>query len=126
MANIKGIPARKYITDLLKTLNYDVYFIGQSYRYRDHPYIVLKAMERTQDAINRMGAYQYYDVMVYVPDTSIVLLDTIMDRIEILLSAQSEILDLTLDMSQDYHDIDINMLMRSISFRVPQIIRGCK
>lgn len=116
---------RQFIYEVLKTTGYDVFNIGQNYERSATPYIVLKALERQIDTYNRRGAYQYYEVQVYVPDTSVKLLDSVLDAIEEALSASIQSSMVNTNLGGDYHDIDINMYMRYIQFQIPIGLRGC-
>lgn len=115
---------RQQIYEILKTLNYEVFNIGQNYVFSDVPYIVLRDAGQ-EGAINRLGAYKTWEVLAYVPDTSIVLLDEILDRVEEVLSASSNQIRINGTRGIDYLDEEINMYMSYIQFYVPRNVRGC-
>lgn len=117
---------REQVYNILTMLGYEVYNIGQHYLRENVPYIVLKAGTRDPDISNRLGAYQNYDVLVYVPDTSIKLIDPILDRVEEVFNTNAPQVEILANWGEDYHDININMYMRSVTLSVPIVIRGCK
>lgn len=115
---------RQTIYDMLTAAGYPVYNIGQNYRYSDTPYLVLR--DAGQDAsFNRLGGFKIWEVMCYVPDTSIVMLDTILDKVEEVLAVTSPEIRPNGNRGMDYHDTEINMYMNYVQFRVPRNIRGC-
>lgn len=115
---------RQFLYNALKTLNYPVKFIGQSYRYETSPYLVLRNSGMNTSA-NRTGAYDMWEVLVYVPDTSVKFLDGILDKVEETLVLADSGIEATGQRGSDYHDTEINMIMNYIEFRVPRLIRGC-
>lgn len=94
--------------------------IGQSYKHSDAPYIVLKAMYDQPDNGNRYGGWQAYDILCYVPDTSVKLLDDFVTAVRNrAIELQEEGIEYTGSLGEDFHDTEINMYMRYVSIRVP-------
>lgn len=119
---------RKYLINMLQTLlpQYKVYNVGQHYVFDEQPYIVLRAADSAQIlSTNRLGVYQYYEIMCYVPETSAILLD---EMIDIVSQAVGHFcgkgLEQTGIMSGDYHDTEIKMYMRYFEIRVVKDIIG--
>lgn len=98
--------------------------IGQSYKYSDEPYIVLKAMNQTPDGNNSFGGYQFYNLLCYVPDTSTYQLDRLVTAVKNrVFELKDQGVELTGELGEDFHDADISMYMRYIEIRVPQQIQ---
>ena len=94
--------------------------IGQSYKYSDTPYIVLKAMTDTSDGGNRLGGYQVYNLLCYVPDTSTKMLDDLVNAVKNrVLELQNEGIEYAGSLGEDFHDTEISMYMRYVAIRVP-------
>lgn len=115
---------RKTIYEMLTALNYKVYNIGQNYKFSDTPYLVLRDAGQ-ETTTNRLGAFKTWEVQVYVPDTSMVLLDSILNKVEETLAVSSEEIRPNGVRGMDYHDTEINMYMNYIQFLVPRTVRGC-
>lgn len=116
---------RKFLYDALTSaLGYDVHNIGQNYKYESSPYLVLR-YDGQDESTNRLGAYSTWEVQVYVPDTSMMLIDGILDKVEEVLTNAAQNIETTGQRGGDYHDEAINMYMNYIQFRVPRTIRGC-
>lgn len=112
--------------ELLQSLfpEYTVYNVGQHYKRDTKPYIVVRSSTQLQEYLgSRKGAYQIFDIMVYVPDKSIVILDTIIEDIHERLIRSAPFhtyFTFTGNVSQDYHDFDIEMYTKSITVQVPR------
>lgn len=93
--------------------------IGQSYRHSDKPYIVLKAMSDASGG-NSFGSFQNYNLLCYVPDTSMKMLDDLVNAVRNrVFELQSEGIEYAGSMGEDFHDTEINMYMRYVAMRVP-------
>lgn len=94
--------------------------IGQSYKHSDTPYIVLKAMTDSRSGRNSFGGFQSYNLLCYVPDTSTKQLDDLVKAVKNrVFELQSEGVEYTGSMGEDFHDTEINMYMRYVAIRVP-------
>lgn len=94
--------------------------IGQSYKRSDKPYIVLKAMVDAKDGGNSYGGFQNYNLLCYVPDTSTKMLDDLVNAVRNrVFELQSEGVEYTGSLGEDFHDTEINMYMRYVAIRVP-------
>lgn len=109
---------RKEIFDILNKV-YKTYSIGQHYVHDTEPYVILKASSQQNDIGNSLGCWQLYNIMCYVPDTSIVLMDEMIKRVTDLIKGIREI-EITGILGEDYHDTEINMYMRYVEIRVPK------
>lgn len=97
-----------------------VYNVGQSYKHKGSPYIVLKAMTDSRSGNNSYGGFQTYNIMCYVPDTSTAQLDEIITAVKNkVFELQKYGIEYTGDLGEDFHDSDINMYMRYVGIRVP-------
>lgn len=118
---MKKIWNRKAIFDLINKV-YPVYSVGQHYQHDDNPYVILKATQQQVDTGgSQLGGFQNYDIMCYVPATSILQLDEMLKRIKDII-VPIEGLEFTGDMNEDFHDTEINMYMRYLQIRVPKEI----
>lgn len=115
---------RYKLYNVLKTLNYPVENIGKSYKFKDSPYLVLRYAGLT-NSINRIGGYDTWEVQVYVPDTSMVLLDAIIDKVDEVLVTNFIGIESTGLTGADTHDTEIGMYMNYVQFRVPRLLRRC-
>lgn len=98
----------------------DSYWIGQHEGECITKYVVLKFNSQSPSIENKKGGWQYLEVMAYVPDTSISLLDPLTNN---LLTALLQLgLEPTGNMTPDYLDTDKKAFMRSIEFRMPKEI----
>lgn len=107
---------RKEIIELLQSTGYPVYNIDQKYTNFDEPYIVLRAAYRAQSTRNSRGYRQTWEVLCYVPDTSMVRLDAMVETVMTMLKTERHRLYITGVMGPDFHDEDTNTYMRYISF----------
>lgn len=115
---------RKILYDVLNESNYKIYNIGQKPNFSRVPYLVLR-YAGMNDSINRLGAFDTWEVLAYVPDTSIRYLNDILDNIETLMTSSIQSLKVTGIRGSDFHDTEINMYMNYIQFAVPRTIKGC-
>ena len=115
---IKASWNRKAIHNVLNKV-YPTYSIGQHYVHDKEPYIVLKAASQQNDIGNALGGWQVYNVMCYVTDTSIALLDEMLKRVVDIFKGIREI-EITGIMAEDYHETEIRMYMRYVEIRVPK------
>lgn len=112
--------------ELLQSLfpDFKIYNVGQHYKHSLEPYFVVRASTQLQEYLgSRLGAYQIFDIMVYVPETSIVILDNIIEDIHerlIRSAPYKRYFTFTGTVSQDYHDTDIQMYTRSVTVQVPR------
>lgn len=112
--------------ELLQSLfpEYVVYNIGQHYKKSLVPYLVVRtAAQQPEFFGSRRGAYQIFDILIYVPDTSVVILDTITEDVYERLRRSvpfQRYCHFTGTVTADYHDFDIKMYMRSINVEVPR------
>lgn len=103
-----------------------VYNVGQHYKHDEEPYLVLKAMTESQDTANSLGGYQNYNIMVYVPDTSTVLLDNKLSEVKQKVFMLSQFgVEYTGELGEDFYETEIRMFMRYVAFRVPKQIKPC-
>lgn len=94
--------------------------VGQSYKYSDTPYIVLKAMKDERDVGNSFGGFQRYNLLCYVPDTSTKILDNLVTAVKNrVFELQGEGIEYIGSVGEDFHDTEINMYMRYVEIRVP-------
>jgi len=112
---------RVSLIEILKPL-YPTHNIGQHYQHDVNPYIVLRAgyqRSGTNNIGSKKGALQTYEILCYVPDTSIIGLDTMLEEVrkELLKYKDIEVLN---ELSVDYHDTVINMYMRYMSVHAPK------
>lgn len=101
-----------------------VYNPGQHYKYDNNPFIVLKAMYEESDSSSSFGGYQKYNLLCYVPDTSMVKLDEIINRVkERVFELEYTGLEYNGTLGEDFHEKAINMYMRFVTIRVPKQTR---
>lgn len=101
-----------------------IYNIGQHYAHSIEPYIVVREATQLPDYTgSRLGAYQIFDIMVYVPDSSVLWLDTVMNELYEKLRRSlpyGKYFQFTRNVSNDYHDLEIEMYTRYITIQVPR------
>ena len=110
---------RKEIFTLLNKV-YPTYSIGQHYKHDEKPYIVLKAMQQSTGIDgSQLGCHQYYNILCYVPDTSIASLDIMVKRISDMIKP-IEGVEIAGTKAEDFHETEIGMYMRYLEIRVPK------
>lgn len=98
--------------------------VGQSYKHSDEPYIVLKGMNMTTDGNNSWGGYQSYNLLCYVPDTSAIQLDALVNAVKNkVFELKEQGVEFAGELGEDFHDEEIKMYMRYVAIRVPQQIQ---
>lgn len=110
---------RKEIFDIANAL-YPTYWISQPIGECADSYIVLKYKSQSPSIENSKAGWQYVDVMLYVPKSSILPLDKMADDI---ITAFKDRLEFTGNITPDFIDVDSKAIMRSIEFRIPKIIK---
>lgn len=112
---------RKAIFDEINKV-YQTYSVGQHYIKDNIPYVILKAtQQQTQPNGSQLGVFQYYQIMCYVPATSISQLDEMLKRLKDIFMPIKEI-EITGAFNEDFHDTEIDMYMRYFEIRVPKEI----
>ena len=94
------------------------YWIGQHQGECLTTYAVIKFKNQSNSINNAIAGWQYFEVMVYVPNTSISGVDSTIASIQtalINLGAES-----TGNITPDYLETEKNAIMRSIEFRIPK------
>lgn len=107
---------RLQLTNILEGL-LPTYSVGQKTGLCTEPYLVVKYKPQIPSVSNSHGGWQYLEIMVYVPDTSIIALDGILTQVKTTLRGLVEI---TGNMTPDYHDQEVKAYMRAIEFRIPK------
>jgi len=108
---------RKKIFDLLNVM-YSTYAIGQHSGYCEDPYVVLKFNSQEKSMSGALGGFQTFEVLAYVPDSSIVSLDSMIESIRTILITEG--FECTDRIGPDFNDTSIKAYMRSIEFRNPR------
>lgn len=116
---------RAYIISTLQNAGYQVYNVGENYAHADTPYIVVKAMIRRRSYQARRGFVQPYDIMIYTPDTSAVMMDKTINHVEQVLISTSPIIEIAGSLGMDFLDTEINMYMRNLTIEIPLTRRCC-
>lgn len=114
---------RKKLYDHLNSLySGRVFSVGQHYQHDENSYVVLKSVEQSSDTFgSSKGGWQNYNIMCYVPDTSILNLDTMIEAIEnSFKTLNNKPVEVTGVRGEDYHDTEIDMYMRYIVVRIPK------
>lgn len=108
---------RKIIFDLLNSL-YPTYGIGQHENDCLSPYLVLKFDNQNSSISGGLGGWQVFQVMVYIPDSSILLMDVILEEVKNKLVA--DFIEPTNNITPDFRDTMIKAYMRSMEFKIPK------
>lgn len=114
------------VVELMQELfpEYKTYNVGQNYVRADIPYFVVRAGTQLRELSgSRLGAYQIIDIMIYVPNTSIVMLDNLVEEVYNRIKnheSYCKYIEFTGTVSQDYHDYDIEMYTRYITIQIPR------
>lgn len=109
---------REALFDHLKEL-YPTFSVGQHYKHDINPYVVLKAMSQgVGSSGSTLGGWQYYNILCYVPDTSISQLDGMLKSIRQSFIGSS--VEVTGSYGEDFHETEIDMYMRFIEVRIPK------
>lgn len=116
--------ARERLYNILSQLGWQIFNVGENYIYSDEPYIVLKKNDSSITA-NSKGRLETFDILCYVPDASIELLDKMCDAVEEHLVTVSDIYNIENVRGVDYHDEHINMYMSYIRLQFPVARRCC-
>lgn len=95
--------------------HYPTYFVGQYKGKCKNIYLVIKFGEQSNSYVNSLGAFQYFEVMVYAPINSLVGLDETIDKVKDILSIIAEP---TGDITEDFIDDKVEAVMRSIKFKL--------
>ena len=110
---------RKSIFDIINKV-YKTYSVGQHYVHDNEPYVILKAIQQQVDPSgSQSGGFQYYNIMCYVPATSILQLDEMLVRIKDIFKPIKEV-EFTGSLNEDFHETEIDMYMRYLEIRVPK------
>lgn len=107
---------RKTLHDKLITV-LPVHWVGQPEGICKKPYIVAKYKSQTKSVSNDRAGWQYLDIMVYVPKTSVLALDGYIAQVQ---TALKDITEPTGNITPDYLDQQVEAIMRSIEFRMPK------
>lgn len=108
---------RLQVYNVVKTIC-TAYWIGQHQGECLTTYAVIKYKNQTNSIDNAIAGWQYFEVMVYVPNLSFSSIDSTIASIQtvlINLGAES-----TGNITPDYLDTEKNAIMRSIEFRIPK------
>lgn len=108
--------------DIFQMINkvYPTYSVGQHYVHDEKPYVVLKSIQQQVDpGGSQLGGFQYYNILCYVPDNSILQLDEMLKRIKDIFKPIKEV-EFTGVMNEDFHETEIRMYMRYLEIRVPK------
>lgn len=108
---------RKTIMSILKEL-YPTYPVNTHKGKCKKPYYVVKFNE-SNTTNNSLGVLQGFEVMAYVPDSSILPLD---DMLEQTIKPLSEIAEYTGFCTGDFHDEDKEAYMKSYKFIFPKVL----
>jgi hypothetical protein len=108
---------RQQIFDILNLL-YPTFNIGQHKGNCTATYLVVKFNSQSMSATSQLGAFQIFDVMVYMPDTSFSDMEFVLDQIKA--SLQNASYEETGVLTPDYRDTAIQAFTRSIEFRIPK------
>lgn len=109
---------RTELYNLLKTV-YPTYWIGQKYGKATEPYLVIKYKNQGLSINNGIAGWQYFEVMVYVPKSSALALDTGLEKVKEVLQGVAEP---TGNVTPDYLDSELGAYMRSVEYRLPKRI----
>ena len=110
---------RLQIYNAIKTVC-TTYWVGQHQGECVSTYAVIKYKNQANSINNKAAGWQYIDVMVYVPNTSVSLLDSTLASIKAALVSIG--LEPTGNMTPDYLDTDKKAYMRSEEYRSPKQI----
>lgn len=112
---------RKFISDLLETVA-PTFPIGMhDKKTNGKRYLVLRRKMQQNSLTNAKGAWLYYEVLAYVPGTSILGSDELVDEVTAVLKSVYQI-EVTGGIQGDYFDPTSNCYMQTIEFRVPNTI----
>lgn len=109
---------RKRIFDKLNIL-YPTYFTGQHSGICAEPIIVIKYGNSSSSSNTSKAGWQIFEVMVYAPISSILVLDEMEENV---LSSLKNDFEFTGDITPDFIDTDKQAWMRSIKYRIPKTI----
>lgn len=109
---------RTQLYNLLKTI-YPTHWIGQKQGKCKSPYLVIRFKNQSKSLNNGIAGWQYFEVMVYVPNTSTLALDTGLAKVKEVLQGVAEP---TGNITPDYLDEEVSAYMRSIEYRIPKRI----
>lgn len=121
---IDGLTPRKFLYDALSQTGYEVAFVGKSYRQKDFPYFVIKKIT-PESSLNTKGRFERYEVLCYVPDSSIERLDEIIELAKTTIATKYSRVVVNSSGGEDYHDETINMIMNYFVVRFPTTVRWC-
>jgi len=95
------------------------YWVGQHDGECKKPYAVIKYKNQNTGG-NSLAGWQYFEVMVYVPKTSVSLID---DKLNSVRNALVSIgIEATNNRTSDFIDEPKKAIMRSEDFRIPKTI----
>lgn len=109
---------RKKIFDILNSI-YPTYAVGQHENECISPYLVLRFNNQDRSITGALGGFQIFEVLVYVPYSSISDLDDLLENIKIALISDNSI-ESTDNITPDFRDTTVHAYMRSIKFRCPK------
>jgi hypothetical protein len=107
---------RKIIFDILNAL-YPSYAMGQHKGLCNSPYLVIKFNTQSRSVSMALGAFQSFEVLVYIPDSSITGMEDKLDEVTKALTSQG--FESVNSITPDYHDAEVQAFMRSAQFRIP-------
>ena len=94
------------------------YWVGQHQGECTSPYTVIKFKNQSTSINNAIAGWQVFEVMAYVPRTSIATIDNTIKSIQVaLINIGAEP---TGNVTPDFLDTEKNAIMRSVEFRIPK------
>ncbi len=94
------------------------YWVGQHQGECLSTYAVIKYKNQTNSIGNGIAGWQYIDVMVYIPQKSIIGVDETLSSIKTALLLQG--IEATGNKTPDYLDAEKKAIMRSEEYRIPK------
>lgn len=98
-----------------------VFPIGKTLNEVTEPRIVLTKGIQFASLNSELGGWQNWEVYIYVPSNSIVVLDNLVDKVQRALRRINDI-EMTGSINQEFYDDQLNAYMRMIQFRAPQTL----